>query len=178
MGQWGQAPLAVWKSYKKDRYKQATEADIAKAFEGRKVRFGAYGNPSALPIQLIETITRYARGFTGYFHDWHLMPKERAKAYGAYFMASTDTESSLAKAQKLGLRTFHVSARKPKDSILCPSVSHKTQCVDCLLCSGNSKRAKSIYIAPHGTQTTKHTCLLYTSPSPRDGLLSRMPSSA
>ena len=27
-------------------------------------------------------------------------------------------------------------------------------------------------------QTTKHTCLLYTSPSPRDGLLSRMPSSA
>ena len=27
-------------------------------------------------------------------------------------------------------------------------------------------------------QTPKHTCLLYTSPSPRDGLLSRMPSSA
>ena len=27
-------------------------------------------------------------------------------------------------------------------------------------------------------QLTKHTCLLYTSPSPRDGLLSRMPSSA
>ena len=25
---------------------------------------------------------------------------------------------------------------------------------------------------------TIHTCLLYTSPSPRDGLLSRMPSSA
>ena len=26
--------------------------------------------------------------------------------------------------------------------------------------------------------TTPNTCLLYTSPSPRDGLLSRMPSSA
>ena len=26
--------------------------------------------------------------------------------------------------------------------------------------------------------TFHHTCLLYTSPSPRDGLLSRMPSSA
>ena len=25
---------------------------------------------------------------------------------------------------------------------------------------------------------SKYTCLLYTSPSPRDGLLSRMPSSA
>ena len=28
------------------------------------------------------------------------------------------------------------------------------------------------------TYSTYHTCLLYTSPSPRDGLLSRMPSSA
>ena len=28
------------------------------------------------------------------------------------------------------------------------------------------------------THEPKHTCLLYTSPSPRDGLLSRMPSSA
>ena len=29
-----------------------------------------------------------------------------------------------------------------------------------------------------GTLATLHPCLLYTSPSPRDGLLSRMPSSA
>ena len=28
------------------------------------------------------------------------------------------------------------------------------------------------------TEAVYHTCLLYTSPSPRDGLLSRMPSSA
>ena len=28
------------------------------------------------------------------------------------------------------------------------------------------------------TMANVHTCLLYTSPSPRDGLLSRMPSSA
>ena len=27
-------------------------------------------------------------------------------------------------------------------------------------------------------EVNQHTCLLYTSPSPRDGLLSRMPSSA
>ena len=29
-----------------------------------------------------------------------------------------------------------------------------------------------------GTARSLYTCLLYTSPSPRDGLLSRMPSSA
>ena len=31
---------------------------------------------------------------------------------------------------------------------------------------------------PLGYLLSRHTCLLYTSPSPRDGLLSRMPSSA
>ena len=35
-------------------------------------------------------------------------------------------------------------------------------------------RGIPIYIVRH----TKDSCLLYTSPSPRDGLLSRMPSSA
>ena len=35
-------------------------------------------------------------------------------------------------------------------------------------------------IGPNGAgkSTILHSCLLYTSPSPRDGLLSRMPSSA
>ena len=34
---------------------------------------------------------------------------------------------------------------------------------------------EGIYVAP---RAPTDTCLLYTSPSPRDGLLSRMPSSA
>ena len=34
------------------------------------------------------------------------------------------------------------------------------------------------FVILHGTDTMAYTCLLYTSPSPRDGLLSRMPSSA
>ena len=33
-------------------------------------------------------------------------------------------------------------------------------------------------LQPQGYAYTSVTCLLYTSPSPRDGLLSRMPSSA
>ena len=32
--------------------------------------------------------------------------------------------------------------------------------------------------SPKKAETAPKTCLLYTSPSPRDGLLSRMPSSA
>ena len=41
------------------------------------------------------------------------------------------------------------------------------------------QKIDSLIIAPTGSGKTEcSVCLLYTSPSPRDGLLSRMPSSA
>ena len=52
---------------------------------------------------------------------------------------------------------------------------------------GESVLAGNIIMRQRGTKVhpgnnvgigKDHTCLLYTSPSPRDGLLSRMPSSA
>ena len=41
-----------------------------------------------------------------------------------------------------------------------------------------AKAAQSKELAAAFNKHLKETCLLYTSPSPRDGLLSRMPSSA
>ena len=45
-----------------------------------------------------------------------------------------------------------------------------------------NRRATSLedahFVAHRTTMTVSDLCLLYTSPSPRDGLLSRMPSSA
>ena len=35
-----------------------------------------------------------------------------------------------------------------------------------------------VYVSPANEEGWSSRCLLYTSPSPRDGLLSRMPSSA
>ena len=46
----------------------------------------------------------------------------------------------------------------------CPAAQQDNECRDC--------RLRPSIVCSHGT------CLLYTSPSPRDGLLSRMPSSA
>ena len=43
---------------------------------------------------------------------------------------------------------------------------------------GFYRRAKNIYAAKEIIKENYNNCLLYTSPSPRDGLLSRMPSSA
>ena len=51
------------------------------------------------------------------------------------------------------------------------------ECVDLYKANhfGDSDRQRASAI---GSSSTASTCLLYTSPSPRDGLLSRMPSSA
>ena len=47
-------------------------------------------------------------------------------------------------------------------------------------CIGNDSELADITTSKNGcfNSLSKDTCLLYTSPSPRDGLLSRMPSSA
>ena len=42
----------------------------------------------------------------------------------------------------------------------------------------NDHRHLELYYGITGIGSVLHTCLLYTSPSPRDGLLSRMPSYA
>ena len=57
----------------------------------------------------------------------------------------------------------------------------KINAITCANVDGTNAAALSLWIDGVGTTVTGVTgtaCLLYTSPSPRDGLLSRMPSSA
>lgn len=150
-----QAPLNIWKSYHKGSYPFLALGAYKTAFRDRFVRFGAYGNPSIIPLQKIEMITAHCKGWTGYFHDWHEMPEGLALEYGKYFMASTETEESRMAADKLGLRYFHVSPNQPEDAIECVADSHGKQCVDCGLCDGNNKNARSVWINPHGAKKNK-----------------------
>lgn len=131
---------------------------IADYFRGHKVRFGAYGNPSKLPIGLVRMIANVSRGWTGYFHDWHKMTPGKARKYGYFFMASCEP-GNRAQAKRLGLRAF--TTRRPGDavpegSIDCPS-SKGVTCIECGLCAGTSKQAKDISIEVHGYQTKAAT---------------------
>ena len=53
--------------------------------------------------------------------------------------------------------------------------------LECVICEGDIEQKKTedgkVYWN-QGENAEPYACLLYTSPSPRDGLLSRMPSSA
>ena len=66
----------------------------------------------------------------------------------------------------------------PRMNLHCRRVTHGW-------CGLSHRRSNVYFIISHGvcnfvpnSMTTSYGCLLYTSPSPRDGLLSRMPSSA
>jgi hypothetical protein len=158
----GQAPLSVWKAFHSGSYPNLAPADFGHVFTGRKVRFGAYGNPTLLPLDLVERIARTSAGWTGYFHDWKTNPQ--AAEYGRFFMASTETASSFRAAVAAGFRVFHVSPEKPAGAIECLSDAAGMTCEKCRLCDGRfrsvapafgqqpSRTLPSVWINPHGSK--------------------------
>jgi hypothetical protein len=160
----GVNPLgAIYRKWKRGGYPALImgSPEWDKFFSTDYVRFGAYGNPSLLPLAMVKDIASKAKKITGYFHDWHLMPPDQAKAYGQYFMASTEV-SNFKTAQELGLRTFSVVPHAmPATGIECLADSKGMTCKQCGLCDGNrrtasrSKPLPHIFITAHGYQTAK-----------------------
>jgi hypothetical protein len=150
----GQAPASIWKAYHRGAYPTLTPANYHQVFGGRKVRFGAYGNPTLIPLAMVKAIAEMAKGWTGYFHDWKENPQ--ADEYARYFMASTETEASRKLAEEKGYRYFHVSPFQPEGTIECLNNTHGLTCAQCGLCAGLTKaRQKSVWIPPHGATSKK-----------------------
>jgi len=150
----GKSMGAVWGAYQRGNVPRLPRHQWRKIFKGRFIRFGSYGNPSLIPLAIVKRLAKLSGGWTGYYHDWHLMKPQRARAYGEYFMASTDSSKSYKLAQDMGLRAFHVGKGK-EDSIECLANTHGLQCIQCQLCKGNSTGAKNIFIPPHGAKKGK-----------------------
>ena len=161
----GQAPLSIWRAFHRGSYPFLAPGDYGRVFASRRVRFGAYGNPTLLPLPLVDRIARVSDGWTGYFHDWRTNPQ--AQAYGRYFMASTETADSFKAAVAAGFRTFHVSPERPAGSIECLSDARGMTCSECRLCNGRfgsagqafrpmaERQRPSIWINPHGSRSAK-----------------------
>lgn len=147
-------PRGVYGAYSRKVYAKADLKDVAKAVGGRMVRLGTYGDPAAVPLSVIEALTKSALGHTGYTHQW----RKAGRDYAKYCMASADTEADMHEAHNLGFRTFRVTSGPNENikglEIVCPAseeAGRKTSCVDCKACMGTSGKAKvSIQIAAHG----------------------------
>jgi hypothetical protein len=149
----GQAPSAVYRTYSKGGYPIANDLSI---FEGFKIRFGAYGDPAAIPVSILATLKRYAKNNTSYTHQWK--DNKDNDTLKAVSMASVDNLLEAEEAKKAGYRWFRVTndiSTLREDEIICPNTTKGIQCADCNLCSGNAVKAKSIVIETHGTWSKK-----------------------
>lgn len=123
------------------------EADLLEAIEGRGIRFGSYGEPVLLGHDLVDKISKRAKFWTGYTHQWH----KNAWAKD-YFMASVETTLLDKAAKNMGWRTFFVGDSVGSENVTCPAskeAGNKATCETCKLCMGTQSKAKSVKILKH-----------------------------
>ena len=143
-----QAPLGVYRAYKRGLYPTYNPDNHGHILAGRSLRLGAYGDPAAVPFEVFEPLVKLAVGHTGYTHQ--IAHKNFDKRYLSICQASADTPKQAQKLQALGAKTFRVAL--PDDSLFdneieCLADSKGIQCIDCGLCDGQTK---NIAIVVHG----------------------------
>lgn len=147
----GQGANSMYNAYKRGRY---TPIESYAELAGKKIRFGAYGDPFALPDYLLDKLSSMSLANTSYTHQPRLAPE----SFKAHTMASADSLEEKREFNADGWRTFRTvvpddegNVELDHDEILCPSYTNGTQCTDCLLCAGTSVQAKNIAMPVHGT---------------------------
>ena len=123
------------------------EADLLDAIAGKGIRFGSYGEPILLGEALVSKLSKRAKFWTGYTHQWH--KNSWAKDY---FMASVETTLVDKAAKNMGWRTFFVGDSIGSENVTCPAskeAGNKSTCDQCKLCMGTQSRAKSVKILKH-----------------------------
>ena len=146
-----QAPLNVWKTYKKGGYKRVKgHKDVAELGLDETIRLGSYGDPSAIPSYVWDSLLAKSKGRTGYTH-------QSVNQRYDLCMKSADSLDEALDSWSNGIRTFRVidsvNAMVKGKEILCPAseeAGRRTTCDSCKLCSGSDIVAKSIAIVAHG----------------------------
>lgn len=145
------APTKIWQKYIDQGYSRPSREEALQIMQGWLIRFGAYGDPVCLPVDLVRDMCRVSSGWTGYTHQWH----RGFQPYQPYFMASCDSSVQRAMANSKGWRTFRVGQTTEPGEVNCPASEesgHRVICAQCKLCSGQHlKGAKNIQIRAHGT---------------------------
>jgi hypothetical protein len=125
------------------------EKRILEISQGRYIRFGTYGEPTLIPVDLVGDMVKVSKSHTGYTHQWAKKPE-----FASYFMASIHNEKQLGIAEKMGFRGFLATSDPElvKNAIVCPAskeAGFKSTCEKCGLCSGERKGKKHVQILEH-----------------------------
>lgn len=158
----GQGPNAAWKSHVAHG---STPFDIER-LRGRRIRFGSYGDPAAVPFEVWSAIAAVADGVTGYTHQWDadrlsaggFDTRAADPGFATVCMASADTADEGRRARRLGFRSFVVRGpdeAKPKGAVVCPASAEagkRVTCSQCMSCGGTGNgRRQDVTIIAHGS---------------------------
>jgi hypothetical protein len=142
----------VYKNYLDGKIPYITQEVLERAkAKQKRLRMTAYGDPSAVPLEVWENLLQYFPYHTGYTHQWRSLDNRWAK----FLMASCETPQDVVRAKELGWSTFRVRSENApllSAEIQCPNVADPTiQCSNCRLCSGTrGDRTRHISIEVHG----------------------------
>jgi hypothetical protein len=155
-----QAPLSVWKAYKRGNYDTKSARKLAALLHaGKPIRLGAYGDPAAVPLSVWDHfVGNGERPRTGYTHQWRNPAFQGLKDY---VMASCDTMQDAIDARAMGWRYFRVmQGAEPSlgQEFTCMSErdTKALSCADCRACDGTNGREKvaaSVTIQIHGARS-------------------------
>lgn len=139
-----QDSLAVFKSGSRKHLDE-------RLIQGRPVRLGADGDPTAIPFEEYEILIKNAGLILGYTHNW----RECDIRWQKILKASVETEQDYEEAKDLGWHTFRIrptkeSPAKAKETV-CLYESDLRQCISCRLCS----KPMDIVVTAHGSRKSK-----------------------
>lgn len=144
-----QGPRAVYEAFHRGTYATLTDTTL-KAFEGRSVRLGAYGDPAAVPFEVWERVLKVAKNHTGYTHQAH--HKNFDSRIAEICMISADTVKEAQRQQKAGRKTFRIKTSDMpvlQDEIVCLADSKGISCEQCGICDG---KTLNVVIDVHGVR--------------------------
>lgn len=128
--------------------------------EGQGFRFGSYGDPTAVPLNVWKDLMEKADYSTGYTHQWR---ETYAQEYKGVLQASCNSIEEVIEARAMGWKVFatwkDIEKKDFQDAGIlvtqCPSdptLPSKRTCEECRLCDG---RRADIFIKPHGATKNK-----------------------
>ena len=148
------APLAVWRKYKAGGYERAR--NLSRFGAGKKIRLGAYGDPAALPVKVVDSLLKHAYNWTGYTHQMADLDTATAEFFKSKIMVSCETVEQAREVWSNGGRSFRMITsvdQLDSNEIICPATPEgggRAQCDTCGLCKGSTLTARSIAVLAHG----------------------------
>lgn len=152
------APTTIWRRYAEGGYQRVSPSAAAAFLPGRLLRLGAYGDPAALPLAVLETLAEGAASTVGYTMQWR-----DGFALAHLCMASCGSWEEAEQARAYGYRAFVAlpgSDPAPAGAMQCPNEATRHRpmpvtCSDCRACGGTgsgtgSAHTTHVQIGLHG----------------------------